>query len=87
MDFNMFDCMMVDEQFQHSSVKKTENSNDYENSINMERFPEHTPLAMAYVPMQQWGEVYDEEMAFNTGTVFPELKMPFDPEGGCHGQK
>ena len=35
------------------------------------------PLAMAYVPMQQWGETYSAEMALTKGTIFPDLDLPF----------
>ena len=45
------------------------------------RFPAQTPLGMAYVPFQQWGEVYPEDDAFSRGTLFPQLDYPF--EGGC----
>ena len=34
-------------------------------------------LAIASVPFQQWGEIYDEQEAFKSGTVFPELDKPF----------
>jgi hypothetical protein len=34
-------------------------------------------LAIAYVPMQQWGELYAKDEAFNIGTIFQELNMPF----------
>lgn len=34
-------------------------------------------LAMAYVPMQVWGKVYDPETALCRGTLFPELDKPF----------
>lgn len=44
---------------------------------NMSRFPQNAPLAMAYVPFQEWGEVYTDEEAFPTGTLFPELNFPF----------
>ncbi|MBR1592346.1 MAG: spore coat associated protein CotJA [Ruminococcus sp.] len=49
------------------------------NGFNREisRFPENTPLAMAYVPFQQWGKVYDADEAINRGTLFPELDLPF----------
>lgn len=46
-------------------------------------FPEKTPLAMAYVPYQLWGEVYDAENGMAQGTMFPELNQPFcAAEGG-----
>ncbi len=34
-------------------------------------------LAIASVPIQQWNEVYDEDQAFQIGTIFPELNRPF----------
>ena len=35
------------------------------------------PLAMAYVPMQQWGELYTPSVALDRGTLFPPLDLPF----------
>ena len=46
------------------------------------RFPEETPLAMAYVPMQTWEEPYDMEEGFCRGTIFPSLDYPFLAAGG-----
>lgn len=40
------------------------------------------PLAMAYVPMQQWDCVYDDAAALSRGTIFPSLDLPF-LEGVC----
>ncbi len=71
MDFSMFENM------------RTKQENEFENN-NMSRFPANTPLAMAYVPMQQWGETYNLEKGFQKGTIFPELDFPFDPEEGCY---
>ncbi len=62
----------------------TENMNDTENSI-MPRFPEQTPLAMSYVPFQQWGKVYDPHEGFHKGTIFPDLDFPF-MRGGDQGE-
>ena len=45
------------------------------------RFPKNTPLAMAYVPFQQWGETYDDDKALSRGTLFPELDLPFSGGG------
>lgn len=45
------------------------------------RFPEKTPLAMAYVPFQQWGETYGDDEALSRGTLFPELDLPFSGGG------
>lgn len=46
-------------------------------------FPEKTPPGMAYVPMQQWGEVYDFDTAFPIGTIFPVLDFPYRGGGSC----
>ena len=35
------------------------------------------PLAMAYVPFQQWGNIYEPYRALQRGTIFPELDLPF----------
>lgn len=35
------------------------------------------PLTMAYVPIQQWKDVYSEPDALCRGTLFPELDKPF----------
>lgn len=34
-------------------------------------------LAMASVPTQKWGEIYDSETALKRGTIFKELDLPF----------
>lgn len=38
---------------------------------------ENWPIAMAYVPMQQWEETYDPAQALQAGTIFPSLDLPF----------
>ena len=35
------------------------------------------PIAMAYVPMQEWGALYKAEQAICEGTAFPELNRIF----------
>ena len=35
------------------------------------------PLAMAYVPWQKFGNIYELEEGFRAGTIFPELNQPF----------
>lgn len=37
-------------------------------------------LAMGYVPVQQWQELYEPEEGFPRGTIFRQLDLPF--EGG-----
>lgn len=51
------------------------------NSPQTSRFPRNTPLAMAYVPFQQWGEVFDDDKALRCGTLFPDLVFPFERGG------
>ncbi len=38
---------------------------------------EELPLAMAYVPMQKWGELYAPAVGLERGTIFPDLDLPF----------
>ena len=40
-------------------------------------FPAETPIGMAYVPVQKIKTVYEPEMAYNRGTLYPELDLPF----------
>lgn len=40
------------------------------------------PIAMAYVPMQQWRNVYSLKDGLERGTIFPELDLPFEGRGG-----
>ncbi|MFT4107590.1 MAG: spore coat associated protein CotJA [Lacrimispora sp.] len=44
---------------------------------NIDQFP----VGMAYVPWQQWQQVYSVETAINRGTIFPDLDKPFTMEG------
>lgn len=82
MDFSMFENMKF-----NSSHTPAESNRSTSQAMpeNISRFPAETPLAMAYVPFQQWSELYSEEEALKSGTLFPELNLPFAPEGGCHG--
>ena len=44
-------------------------------------------LAMAYVPWQEWRNIYKAEKAFQRGTIFEELDKPFRGMGGvCPGR-
>lgn len=35
------------------------------------------PVGMAYVPWQQWGELYDAECGLMQGTIFKDLNLIF----------
>lgn len=41
------------------------------------------PIAMAYVPWQEWYAVCDVKKGFQCGTIFEELNKPFKGIGGC----
>lgn len=41
------------------------------------------PLAMAYVPWQEWRSLYEAEKGFRCGTIFTELDLAFQGKGGC----
>ncbi len=51
-----------------------------QNSIqsNQSVFPAETPVGMAYVPFQKWEKTYPENEAFEKGTIFPSLYLPFE---------
>lgn len=40
------------------------------------------PLAMAYVPIQEFDQVYEPMQALRAGTIFPELNKPFTGRRG-----
>ncbi len=80
MDFSMFEVI---ENTANANHNNTYNYKQEQNNYSSERFPKNTPLAMAYVPCQQWGETYNIETGFCKGTIFPELDLPFAPEEGC----
>lgn len=47
---------------------------DFQVDENLDEFP----IAMAYVPWQQFDGIYDDlERAYRNGTIFPELDKPF----------
>ena len=41
-------------------------------------FPARTPLAMAYVPHQEFEDLYDASAALQNGTLFKNLNFPFE---------
>lgn len=40
------------------------------------------PIAMAYVPWQNWQKIYDLDYGYHQGTIFKELDKPFMGKGG-----
>lgn len=47
-----------------------------------DHFPPDMPIAMAYVPWQQWRDLYEPCKALERGTLFMELDKPFLGKGG-----
>ncbi len=43
---------------------------------------EGMPVAMAYVPWQQWQNIYEICRGFERGTIFEDLDKPFRGKGG-----
>ena len=46
------------------------------------------PLAIGYVPWQQWNKIYDPAQGLANGTIFPELNLQFYgciPQGCAKG--
>jgi hypothetical protein len=43
----------------------------------MEKLGDRFPVVMAYVPWQQWGELYDADCGLMQGTIFKELNLIF----------
>lgn len=52
------------------------------NSVDMSVLPDPMVLAMSYMPMQIFKDMYDVHEGFNRGTIFPELDKPFTA-GDC----
>lgn len=80
MNLDLFDDMegIILHEREASLVSDMKNNNG---NGGMTRFPKNTPLAMAYVPFQQWGETYGDDEALSRGTLFPELDLPFSKGG------
>lgn len=51
-------------------------------SCSTDTLHNHT-LAMAYVPWQEWHDLYPLEKSLCKGTIFEELDKPFSGTGGC----
>ena len=82
MNLNLFDDMdgfIIRER--ENTLSETLSQPEKMQGSQISRFPKNTPLAMAYVPFQQWGEVYSDDDALCMGTLFPDLNFPF--KGGC----
>lgn len=83
MNFNMFDDMegLVLRERENAPMMRRKSHSDESRPDDADGYNDvlrKMPLAMAYVPYQQWGEVYSVEDAFCAGTLYPELDLPFE---------
>jgi len=54
----------------NGAARTTQNYSSEKSNINK-------LVAMCFVPMQEWEQIYDEDTAYSTGTIFPSLNKPF----------
>ena len=59
------------------NIKEPDSNSCDKNCKDVNPHMKHMPLAMGYVPMQSWGELYDPETALCQGTAFPDLNLIF----------
>lgn len=57
--------------------------NEHESECCMYDSLNNLPIAMAYVPWQEFKDLYPAEKALCRGTIFEELDKPFLGKGGC----
>ncbi len=78
MNLNMFDTDgLIISESENSRVNMNQPMEDKSYNGGISRFPANTPLAMAYVPFQQWGDTKSPEDALESGTLFDDLVFPF----------
>lgn len=46
-------------------------------NYNSEKLNANKLIAICFVPMQEWEQLYDEDTAYSAGTIFPSLNKPF----------
>ena len=51
------------------------------NQISENEALSQLPIAMAYVPMQKWKDIYKTDIALARGTIFAQLDLPFKGKG------
>ena len=73
--FDDMDGLILHER--ENSLSVTDMRSGRPESPETSRLPNDMPLAMAYVPFQQWEMPYAENTALERGTMFPSLDKPF----------
>lgn len=79
MNLNLFDDMdgLILRERENSLYSPEVSGTAISPTQSKNQFPQNAPLAMAYVAFQEWGNVYNDDDAFPTGTLFPDLDFPF----------
>lgn len=83
MNLNLFDNidgLIIRERENNLTENPSQKNISYTGEISP--FPPETPLAMAYVPFQNWGDTKSAEDALESGTLFSQLVFPFEEGGG-----
>lgn len=84
MYYDIFDYLETDEQqnvlkkHETMSSKTRSNRKTPADSSYISPFPKNTPLAMAYVPYQNWSEPYEAAKGLEEGTLFEDLNFKFE---------
>ena len=83
MNLNMFDDIdgLILRERENIVLTEEKSRKPADGTGEMSRFPAQTPLAMAYVPFQQWNDTHNPEDALRSGTLFPDLVFPFSKGG------
>lgn len=81
----MCECVMPDDRNRNSRSYRMDSNDRCDcNNHRKNDYVDKMPLAMAYVPWQEWDCVYEAVQGIQAGTIFPELEMPFyGPQCGC----
>ena len=68
---------MFDDPAVRNALGKIRMSQSNTDSVDISVLPDPMVLAMSYMPMQIFKDMYDVHEGFSRGTVFPELDKPF----------
>lgn len=69
---------------ENKEMKDIEEMKDIKEMKEMKENIDTFPLAMAYVPIQKWKNIYANDVALDRGTIFADLDLPFL---GCRGEE
>lgn len=67
---------MFDDAAIKNALKKLELAQSNQ-EVNVSALPDNPVLAMSYVPLQFYRDMYSVDKGFTAGTIYPELDKPF----------